>query len=124
MSGIDPHDVEAVYRSVESCDDTETRIWCFERYGYSLGDIDNYGVVDRDFDQVWHRWLLLFQCTKGTERAAAISVAAELFRSSPPTGLTGTEGIFSHGFSESTRNYYFAKAMCIMWRHLVEKPPK
>ena len=97
--------------------DTKTRIMMFEREDLPMTPLDNYGPEDHQFDQVWHRWFALYQFASGVERAAAIAIAAEMFRSNPPSPhvMTGTEGFFTSGISGATRNWYLAKAMCVMY---------
>lgn len=115
--------VEDLYkRMADPTLDTRTRMQMFAREDLSLTPLDNYGPTDTAFDQAWHRWFYLYQCATGVERAAAIQVAAEMFRSNPPnaTVMTGTEGLFTHGISDATRNWYIAKAMCVMYQDLIK----
>ena len=115
-------DIDIMYRQVANAGDTEVRIRVFERYGYDLPPIDNYECTpgsDPTFEAGWHRWYYLYQLTKGVERAAVLNIAFELHRSSPNLHFQGT-GFFSHGFSDATRKFYLAKAMCIMYMGIVE----
>lgn len=114
-------DYGALYAAAEALETTEQRIVFFGQQQFELTPLDNYDVTpgsDPVFERGWHRWLFLFQCTKGVERAAIMNIAFELHRSNPNPHLHGV-GFFSHGFSDSTRDFYYAKAMCLAYRELV-----
>lgn len=117
--------IKAMYRRVKRTESTKDRIRIFELEGYDLTDLDNYSTVPGDdpvYEKSWHRWLYLFQLTTGVERAAVMNIAFELHRSSPNPNLHGV-GFFSHAFSDSTRDFYYAKAMCLANRPLIDPEP-
>jgi hypothetical protein len=97
---------------------TEERIGYMKICKYDLPDIDNYDCVpmtDLPFEQGQHRWLWLFGMTKGVERAAVIQLAAELFKATTIPHLVGVP-FFCNVFSDATRDAYYAKAMCMLYR--------
>ena len=102
---------------------TEERIAYMKICEYELPDIDNYAcqpMTDTVFEQRQHRWLWLFHMTTGVERAAVIQLAAELFKATSVPHLMGVP-FFSQVFSDATRDAYYAKAMCMMYRDPTEK---
>jgi hypothetical protein len=99
------------------------RIGYMKMCEYELPDIDNYccePMADLPFEQLQHRWLWLFQMTTGIERAAAIQLAVELFKATSKPHLYGVP-FFSHAFDDATRDAYYAKAMCMLYRDLSDK---
>ena len=114
-------DIDRMYRRVRAAETTEDRIRVFEHCGYGLTDLDNYETIpgsDPVFETSWHRWLYLFQLTTGTERASVLAIAYELHRSTSNRHLQGV-GFYSHAFSDSTRDMYYAKAMCLAYRNML-----
>ncbi len=110
-----PSEIDRMYRRVADAPDTEARMQIFEHCGFPLTDLDNYETIpgsDPVFETSWHRWLHLFQLTTGVERASVMAIAFELHRSTSNPLLMNV-GFFSHGFSDSTRDMYYAKAMCL-----------
>ncbi len=113
--------IDLMYAQVRTSEDTETRIRVFERYGYPLPDLDNYDILpgnDPVFESGWHRWFFLFQLTTGIERASIMAIAFELHRSCPSPHMHNV-GFFSHTFSDSSRDMYYAKAMCLAYRSML-----
>ncbi len=101
---------------------TRERLNYFELFKYELPVIDNYvcePMTDLPFEQLQHRWLWLFQMATGVERAAAIQLAVELFKATSTPHFVGVP-FFSHAFSDATRDAYYAKAMCMLYRDLVD----
>lgn len=98
-----------------------------QRVGYlkdRLPDLDNYAFEpgqDPDFDSGWVIWHLLFKMATGVERAAAIQVAAELWRQSVSFYRREQAPFFSCGVLEEERDRLYAKAMCLMYRNLLEE---
>jgi hypothetical protein len=102
---------------------TEERIGYMKICNYDLPDIDNYccePTTDLPFEQLQHRWLWLFQMSKGLERAAVIQLAVELFKATSIPHLSRVP-FFSPVFSDATREAYYAKAMCMLYRDPSEK---
>jgi len=90
---------------------------------YDLSDIDNYACEpgsDIDFEQGMNHWLWLFRMTTGVERAAVIQLAVELFKNTSIRQLVGAN-FFGAGLCDATRDAYYAKAMCMLYRDLSEK---
>lgn len=102
---------------------TRERLNYFELCEYELPIIDNYACEpdsDPDFEQGMHRWLWLFRMSSGLERAAAIQLAVELFKDTTNVHLVGAN-FFSSAFTDATRDAYYAKAMCMLYRDLSGK---
>lgn len=115
-------DINIMYEQVRAAEDTPTRMQVFARYGFELPPIDNYSCLpgsDPVFERGWHRWYYLYQCTTGVERASILAIAFELHRSNPSVHLHGT-GFFDHAFSDATRKFYIAKAVCIANMGIIE----
>ena len=102
---------------------TAERIAYMNLCEYELPNIDNYccePMTDQEFEMNQHRWLWLFRMSTGIERAAVIQLAAELFKATSNPHLYGVP-FFSHVFSDATRDAYYAKAMCMLYRDLLEE---
>lgn len=96
---------------------TEERIAYMKICEYELPNIDIYccePMSDPDFEQRRHWWLWLFRRTTGVERAAIIQLAVELFKTTSSVHLMTV-------FRDTTRDAYYAKAMCMLYRDLTEK---
>lgn len=114
-------EIAIMYAQVANGEDTETRMRVFKRYSQDLPNIDNYNCgpgQDQDFEKGYHRWLYLYQLTNGVERAAVINLAVQLFENSPLRMQYQTH-FFEHSFSDATRDYHYAKAMCMLYRNLL-----
>lgn len=123
--GVKPNDVsESLLRALRLTKQAKTtaeRLKIFRDLGFELPDIDNYAVdpgSDVEFEIGAFRWLYLFQLTTGTERAMIMNIAFELHRSCTDPYMHGV-GFFSHSFRDSTRNMYYAKAMCLAYRDIL-----
>lgn len=102
---------------------TEERMVYMKMCRYELSDIDNYCCEpgsDPDFEQGMQRWLWLFRMTTGVERAAVIHLAVEFFKDTYNPHLVGAN-FFGAGLCDATRDAYYAKAMCMLYRDLSGK---